>query len=177
MATIKGENLRIFLKKSGTAPSVFPRAVAASTNCTLHCALQVQEDTTKDTVDDWIEQEPVGLNWDVQTEALVISDDESEESGIAASDLVVGALYNLTFTRTIGAAGEQNRDRDYSSPINMFGVAILSDLQINSQNGELSTYTAQFTGHGELEIVNAETSEQGGSGGFTPQDEHPGHTA
>ena len=154
MATIKGQNLRIFLKKSGTAPSVFPRAVAAATNCTLHCALQVQEDTTKDTVDDWIEQEPVGLNWDVQTEALVISDDESEESGIAASDLVVGALYNLTFTRTIGAAGEQNRDRDYSSPINMTGTAILSDLQINSQNGELSTYTAQFTGHGELTISN-----------------------
>ena len=59
----------------------------------------------------------------------------------------------------------------------MAGFAILSDLQINSQNGELSTYTAQFTGHGELEIVNAETSEQGGSGGFTPQDPHPGHTA
>ena len=52
------------------------QCVAASTSCTLHCALQVQEDTTKDTVDDWIEQEPVGLNWDVQVEALVISDDD-----------------------------------------------------------------------------------------------------
>ena len=168
MATIKGENLRIFLKKSGTAPVVFPRAVAAATNCTLHCAMQVQEDTTKDTVDDWIEQEPVGLNWDVQTEALVISDDEGEENGIAASDLVVGALYNLTFTRTIGAAGEQNRDRDYESPINMTGTAILNDLQINSQNAELSTYTAQFTGHGELTISNP-SDEQGEHGSESPE--------
>jgi hypothetical protein len=30
------------------------------------------------------------------------------------------------------------------------GSAILSDLQINSQNAELTTYTAQFTGTGEL---------------------------
>lgn len=150
MATIKGENLRIFLKEEGT-PSR-PRAVAASTSCTLHCALQVQEDTTKDTVGDWIEQEPVGLNWDVQVEALVISDDE--ETGFTPDQLVVGALYLITFSRTIGAAGEQNRDEDSSSPINMSGVAILSDLQINSQNAELSTYTAQFTGHGELSLDN-----------------------
>ena len=174
MATIKGQNLRIFLREAGT-PSR-SRAVAAATSCTLHCALQVEENTTKDTVDDWIEQEPVGLNWDVQTEALVISDDE-EETGFTPDQLVVGAIYQLDFARTLGATGEQNRDIDDESPVNMAGLAILSDLQINSQNGELSTYTAQFTGHGELEIVNAETSEQGGSGGFTPQDPHPGHTS
>ena len=174
MATIKGQNLRIFLRESGTPSG--SRAVAAATSCTVHCVLQVEENTTKDTVDDWIEQEPVGLNWDVQTEALVISDDE-EETGFTPDQLVVGAIYQLDFARTLGATGEQNRDIDDESPVNMAGFAILSDLQINSQNGELSTYTAQFTGHGELEIVNAEASEQGGSGGFTPQDPHPGHTS
>lgn len=165
MATIKGENLRIFLKEKGT-PSM-PRAVAAATSCTLHCALQVQEDTTKDTVDDWIEQEPVGLNWDVNTEAIVISDDE-EETGFTPDQLVVGALYLITFSRTIGAAGEQNRDIDDESPINMSGVAILSDLQINSQNGELATYTAQFTGHGELSLDNP-SAEQGEHGSESPE--------
>lgn len=155
MATIKGENLRIFLRR---VPSlVRPGCVAAATSCTLHCALQVQEDTTKDTVDDWIEQEPVGLNWDVQTEALVVSEDE--ETGYTVSNLIVGEIYEITFSRTIGAAGEQNRDRDASSPINMTGTAILSDLQINSQNGEMATYTAQFTGHGELAISNPSSND------------------
>ena len=136
--------------------------MAAATSCTLHCALQVQEDTTKDTVDDWIEQDPVGLNWDVQTEALVIIDDE--ETGYTVNDLVVGEIYEITFSRTLGAAGSQNRDRDASSPINMIGDAILSDLQINSQNGELSTYTAQFTGHGELNISNPSGNDEAYTG-------------
>lgn len=145
MATIKGENLRIFLRPVG-APSGY-RAVAAATSCTLHCSLQVEEDSTKDTVDDWIEQSPVGLSWDVQTEALVIADDE--ETGFTVDQLQVGIPYLVSFSRTAGAAGEQNRDA-ITSHLNLEGVAILSDLQVNSQNDELATYTAQFTGHGEL---------------------------
>jgi hypothetical protein len=151
MATIKGENLRIFLRPKG-APTGY-RAVAAATTCTLHCTLQVEEDSTKDTVDDWIEQSPVGLNWDIQTEALVISDDE--ETGFTVDQLRVGIPYLIQFARTVGAAGEQNRDKT-DSMLNVEGVAILSDLQVNSQNAEIATYTAQFTGHGELEFEEIE---------------------
>ena len=53
MATIKGENLRVMVGDDID----HLQCIAAATNCTLHCALQVQEDTTKDTVGDWIEQE------------------------------------------------------------------------------------------------------------------------
>jgi len=151
MATIKGENLRIFLRPKG-APTGY-RAVAAATTCTLHCVLQVVEDSTKDTVDDWIEQSPVGLSWGIQTEALVISDDE--ETGFTVDQLRVGIPYLIQFARTVGAAGEQNRDKTYSM-LNVEGVAILSDLQVNSQNAEIATYTAQFTGHGELEFEEIE---------------------
>ena len=127
------------------------QCVAASTSCTLHCALQVQEDTTKDTVGDWIEQEPVGLNWDVQVEALVFSDDDEEyrPGAINADQLQVGRVYMLRFTRTAGASGEQNRDA-VADGMQYTGSAILSDLQINSQNAELTTYTAKFTGTGDL---------------------------
>ena len=127
------------------------QCIAASTNCTLHCALQVQEDTTKDTVDDWIEQEPVGLNWDVQVEALVISDDDEEyRTGAKNIDqLQVGRVYQLRFTRTAGASGEQNRDA-VEDAMQFTGFAILSDLQITSQNAEIATARAQFTGTGEL---------------------------
>ena len=127
------------------------QCVAASTNCTLHCTLQVQEDTTKDTVDDWIEQEPVGLNWDVQVEALVISDDDEEYRPGAKNidQLQVGRVYQLRFTRTAGAAGEQNRDA-VEDAMQFTGFAILSDLQITSQNADIATARAQFTGTGEL---------------------------
>ena len=127
------------------------QCIAASTNCTLHCALQVQEDTTKDTVDDWLEQEPVGLNWDVQVEALVISDDDEEYRPGAKNidQLQVGRVYQLRFTRTAGAAGEQNRDA-VEDAMQFTGFSILSDLQITSQNAEIAIARAQFTGTGEL---------------------------
>lgn len=127
------------------------QCIAAATNCTMHCALQVQEDTTKDTVDDWIEQEPVGLNWDVQVEALVISDDDEEYRPGAKNidQLQVGRVYQLRFTRTAGAAGEQNRNA-VEDAMQFTGYAILSDLQITSQNAEIATARAQFTGTGEL---------------------------
>ena len=127
------------------------QCIAAATNCTMHCALQVQEDTTKDTVDDWLEQEPVGLNWDVQVEALVISDDDEEYRPGAKNidQLQVGRVYQLRFTRTAGASGEQNRDA-VEDVMQFTGFAILSDLQITSQNAEIATARAQFTGTGEL---------------------------
>lgn len=147
MATIKGENLRVMLGDD----TDHLQCIAASTNCTMHCALQVQEDTTKDNVDDWLEQEPVGLNWDVQVEALVISDDDDEYRPGAKNidQLQVGRVYQLRFTRTAGAAGEQNRDA-VEDAMQFTGFAILSDLQITSQNADIATARAQFTGTGEL---------------------------
>ena len=147
MATIKGENLRVMLGDD----TDHLQCVAASTNCTMHCALQVQENTTKDTVDDWIEQEPVGLNWDVQVEALVISDDDEEyrQGAKNIDQLQVGRVYQLRFTRTAGASGEKNRDA-VADAMQFTGFAILSDLQITSQNAEIATARAQFTGTGEL---------------------------
>ena len=113
------------------------QCIAASTNCTMHCALQVQE--------------PVGLNWDVQVEALVISDDDEEYRPGAKNidQLQVGRVYQLRFTRTAGASGEQNRDA-VADAMQFTGYAILSDLQITSQNADIATARAQFTGTGEL---------------------------
>ena len=51
MATVKGQNLRVLVG----VDTEHLQCIAASTNCVLHCALQVEEDTTKDTTDDWIE--------------------------------------------------------------------------------------------------------------------------
>ena len=147
MATIKGQNLRVMVGDD----TEHLQCIAASTNCTLHCALQMQEDTTKDTVDDWLEQEPVGLNWDVQVESLVISDDDEEYRPGAKNidQLQVGRVYQLRFTRTAGAAGEQNRDA-VEDAMQFTGFSILSDLQITSQNAEIAIARAQFTGTGEL---------------------------
>ena len=143
MATIKGENLRIML---GTDTDHLV-CVAAATSCQVHLALQVQEDTTKDTDDDWIIQEPVGISWDARVEALVVLD--PEETGLTADALTPGAVYTLRFTQTAGATGQQNRDA-IRNALELTGEAILNDLQYTAQNGDISTAVAQFTGHGDL---------------------------
>ena len=121
--------------------------VAAATSCQVHLQLQVQEDTTKDTDNDWLIQEPVGISWDARVEALVVLD--HEETGLTADALTPGAVYVLRFTQTAGAAGQQNRDA-IANVLQLTGEAILNDLQLNAQVGDLSTATAQFTGHGDL---------------------------
>lgn len=144
MATLKGQNLRILLGDDEEHLA----CVAASTNCVVHLALQVQEDTTKDNEDDWITNEPVGINWDASVDALVVVDDE--ETGITADSLQVGRTYLLRFSQTVGAAGEQNRDA-VANEMQLTGYAILNDLQLTSQNAEESTFRASFAGTGDLE--------------------------
>ena len=144
MATIKGQNLRVMFD-SGDPETPNP-CVAASTNCVVHLSAQVQESTTKDNEDDWVENEVVGLNWDVQVDALVIEDEQSS-TGVGLQDLTVGLPYQLIFTRTTGTKNRQDIDGE----IAYTGEAILSDLQVNSPNQDVATYTAKFTGNGELQ--------------------------
>ena len=143
MATIKGQNLRVLIGDDDEHLV----CVAASTNCVVHLALDVQEDTTKDTDDDWIPMEPAGISWDAQVDALVVVDDE--ETGITADQLQIGRVYRIRFAQTAGAAGEQNRDA-VENEMQLTGNAILSDLQLTAQNQDESQYTARFTGHGDL---------------------------
>ena len=143
MATIKGENLRILIGDD----TEHLACVAAATNGQIHLALQVEEDTTKDTDDDWIQQEPVGINWDAQVDALVVVD--NQETGVTADDLIVGQVYVLRFSQTATTAGTQNRTQ-VASQAQLTGSAILSDLQLTAQNGDMSTFSAKFTGTGDL---------------------------
>ena len=147
MATIKGQNLRIM----AALPNETTRCIAAATSCVCHLALVTQEDNTKDTDDDWIRTEPVGLNWDVQVEALVVDADDEyyREGAIAADELQVGREYDLEFIRTLGAAGEKNRDVSVQGH-HYNGRATLSDIQFTSPNGDLSVARAQFTGVGPI---------------------------
>lgn len=144
MATIKGQNLRVLLGDDDEHLA----CVAAATNCQVHLSLEMQEDTTKDTDDDWIYNEPVGINWDAQVDALVVIDAE-DTGGQQLSDMVIGQVYRLRFSQTAGAAGEQNRDA-VENALQLTGDAILNDIQINSQNSEETSYTAKFQGTGDL---------------------------
>ena len=106
MATIKGQNLRVL--QGIDADSL--KCVAASTSCAVHVSMQLEENTNKDVDSDWITQEPTSLAWDVQVDALVLGEDPTDTGATPITELVVGRTYVLKFSRTLGAAGEKNRD-------------------------------------------------------------------
>ena len=107
----------------------------------------VEEDTTKDTEDDWLIKEVTGLSWDVQVDALII--DETDAGAVSADALQPGLEYLVRFSQTAGAAGEKNRDA-IANAIQWTGRAILSDLNFTAQNEQVSQATAKFTGSADL---------------------------
>lgn len=144
MAKIKGQNLRVM----AGVDTDHLMCIAAATTCTVHVAATVEEDTSKDTEDDWIVNEVVGLSWDVSAEAIVTDNEETEAH--TAESLVVGNVYKLRFSRTAGATGEQNRDA-VDTLLTVTGDAILSDMQLVATKNDFVTMRLQFTGHGDLE--------------------------
>lgn len=229
MATIKGQNLRMLVENV---------CVAASTNCVVHCVLNVQESDTKDDVENWIVQEAVGHSWDAQVDAMVdiqpdhegsatctasgtgygynaptpialrkgdgirvISDNDADSlniviltgqgyssvgSGIgraqyqATEDVevflcssrsgavltfaygdTVRTLYNFLARAQVGTpvtlkfattTADTHRNRDVDEVL-LQGDAIISDIQVNAPNQDISTYSVKCSGTGPLTLV------------------------
>lgn len=72
MGVIKGQHLRLFL---GSKP------FALCTLSALHVAAQMQDVSTKDTTDDFAENEPVGFSWDAQATAYIQPKTENLTTG------------------------------------------------------------------------------------------------
>lgn len=147
MTAIKGQNLRLLVKDPN---SNVAKCVALAQTCTVHLALELEEDTTKDDVSDWIDYIPVGISWDAQTQALVIIDAEDTDGEQLSDFMQVGMEVLVQFDTTNGT-----KNRNATQTI-LTGYAIISDIQINAQNQQVATYTVRLTGHGDL--------------GFMPQD-------
>lgn len=89
MAIIKGQNLRLYVQNV---------CVAAATNAQVHVSLEVQEDSTKDTIDDWLQQSPVGLAWDAQADAMVDMQPESAGNVNVTTPIQGGYIHNQPIT-------------------------------------------------------------------------------
>lgn len=125
------------------------KCVAQATSCQVHLALQLESTSSKDSVGDFEEQDPVGKSWDISSDSLVALTDNGTngETTIDLIDLILnGTKVTLTFDQT---AGTNNRVGQ-NSAIKMTGQAYLTDLNITAQNRANSTQTAQFQGTGAL---------------------------
>ena len=131
MATVKGQNLRLF---------VGSRAIAAALECQLQLQLNVTPYSTKDDEGDFTQHRVVSLQWSVQANAVVMSEDELTAIGLNELTDLIGQTVHVQMNTT---GGDQNREIDESL---LAGEAIVSDIQITAQNRQRSTYQVSLTG-------------------------------
>ena len=143
MATIKGQNLRMFLDDD--------YAVAAATSCQVHLQMEASESSTKDTDSDWQDNEVTGMSWDCQADALVVEKPEGDGSAAYLDDFQYYMENREPVKVSFGmAGGTKNRAQQ---GMLLEGNAFITDLQITAQNRQNSVVSVKLQGVGELSIV------------------------
>ena len=146
----KGQFVRLFLGIDNTAvPSA---VIAAARQLSLHLSLTMETVTTKDTEGDWQLQEPVGLSYDITTQALVRSD-ENITSGVSGQDLAsIEQIYQDSMPVRWQIANVSGANQRTKGTVIVSGSCIVSQLQITAQNRQNATYQATLNGYGAYKI-------------------------
>lgn len=149
-AYTKGQFVRLFLSLNNTDT---PNAViAAAKQLSLHVSVQLENATSKDTTGDWVVNEPVGLSYDITSNALVETDEEVTPS---VGGRKIGDMQSIWRNSTpvkflIGNVTGAN-NRTLTSTI-VSGSVVLSSLVLNGQNRQVATYTSTMQGYGAYTV-------------------------
>ena len=143
----KGQLIRLFLSNDNSATPT--NVIAAAKQLTLHVSCNVESYTTKDLDSDFDLQEVTGINYDIRTSALVRSG--QDVSGGDDLNSLETLFQNGTPVRweIDNVKGANNRTKNGTI---VSGLALLTNLTINSVNRQLATYEAQFVGVGDYTV-------------------------
>ena len=136
MATLKGQNFRIFTV-SGTTATV----IGMATNCTVTLNSNTEEASTKDDVGLAAKPTVVSKSWQVQVESLNVADVGSLLSGIKAMTRFV-LMWDETSTT--------DNQTPLHDGMSHYGEAYLSDATFTFNDRENSAKSLQFSGVGPL---------------------------
>jgi len=151
MTFTKGQFVRLFL---GNDNSATPSAVLAfAKQLAFHVSVSLENSTTKDTADgDWIVQEPVGLSYDISTNALVRSNESitSQVSGQTFSS--VEDIYEASAPVKFEIANVSGANNRTKGTVLISGSVVITSLVLNAQNRQAATYDAQMQGYGDYTV-------------------------
>ena len=136
MATLKGQNFRIFTV-SGTTATV----IGMATNCTVTLNSNTEEASTKDDVGLAAKPTVVSKSWSVQVDSLNVSDVGALLSGIKAMTRFV-LMWDETSTT--------DNQTPLHDGMSHYGEAYLSDATFTFNDRENSAKSLQFSGVGPL---------------------------
>lgn len=144
MASIKGQNLRIFLDG---------KAMSLATNCTVNIQTNTEDGSTKDTTGSAAAPVPTGGSWNISFEQLYDSGDAASQNFTALKAIIKSmTAKTVIFDKADGALNRVQQNADYA----MTGSAYLSQLSLTAPNRQNVTISGQLTGTGPLGLVSSQ---------------------
>lgn len=149
-AFTKGQFVRLFMSSDNTAA---PAAViAAAKTLSLHVSMQMEDASSKDTPGSFQVNEPVGLNYDISTSALVRGGD-TITSAVPGQDLAsIESIYEAGTPVKWQIANVSGANQRTKGSVIASGSCLLTQLSIQAQNRQNATYQATLTGYGAYTV-------------------------
>ena len=140
----KGQYIRLLLSVAATPSTV----VAAAKQMALHGSAQTEDSSTKDTTGDALEYEVVGQSYDITGSGLVITpNDTLLTGGLGLNDFEGWVKDQLLYWRICVMEGTNNRTVVEEIA---HGQGKLTNLQIQAQNKQTTTYNYTINGYGAI---------------------------
>lgn len=143
----RGQYTRLLLSTAANPSKV----IAAAKDMTLHLSAQTEESSSKDTTGDALEYEVTGLSYDISGSALVITDNDALGGNTAntLNDMMSAIGDTLLYWKIVTVKGTNNRTVDATL---FSGTAKLTNLQVNADNRQNTTYSYTVTGQGAMTV-------------------------
>ena len=140
----RGQYYRLFLAAAADSSKV----IAAAKTMSLHGSAQTEESSTKDTTGDALEYEVVGQSYDITGSGLVITpNDTLLTGGLGLNDFEGWVKDQLLYWRICVMEGTNNRTVVEEIA---HGQGKLTNLQIQAQNKQTTTYNYTINGYGAI---------------------------
>ncbi|MFC0559684.1 phage tail tube protein [Halalkalibacter alkalisediminis] len=139
---VQGVKCKVYIVES--LDELDRKVLGGQRSATLNRSAETLDATSKDSAGGWKENEAGFKEWSVDTDGLLIQSDE-------AYDLLEERFNN---SEKVGVIIELPNGKTYE------GMSVITDFPIDLPYDDLVTYTAAFTGDGELaKVATAPTGE------------------
>ena len=142
----KGQFVRLFL--GGLNGQFASEVIAAAKQLSFHVSMSFENATTKDTNGDWQIQDPVSINYDISTTALIRGGDDitSTVGGKSISDLQY--IYENSAPVKFQIANVEGANQRTKAEVIVSGSVVITSLTLNGPNRKNADYSAALNGYG-----------------------------
>jgi hypothetical protein len=142
----KGQYIRLLISTAANPSTV----VAAGKQMALHLSASTEDSSTKDTTGDSLEHEVTGQSYDITGSGLVITDaDTLLTGGVGLNDFETWVTDTLLYWRICVMEGTNNRTVVEEI---CHGQCKCTNLQIQAQNQQVTTYNYTLSGYGAIAL-------------------------